>query len=123
VLAVGGLVLPELQHQTIRAATGLAGGVGNTHCEVCGALSGGVLVIGACYGRESICQSDALALSLSRRYRERFAALFDETQCAKLREKVQAPGGMGSCAVLVERAAGILLEVLAEAERSEENTP
>jgi C_GCAxxG_C_C family probable redox protein len=119
VLAVGGHVVSELQPQMIRAATGLAGGVGSTHLELCGALSGGVLVIGARYGRASIDQSDSQALGLSRRYRERFVALFGETQCARLREKVQAPGGMGSCAVLVERAAGALLEVLAEDETGE----
>jgi C_GCAxxG_C_C family probable redox protein len=119
VLAVGGHIVPELHTQIVHASTGLAGGIGGTHCEVCGALSGGVLVIGARYGRESVDQDDALALSLSKRYRERFLALFKETQCARLREKVQAPGGMGSCAVLVERAAGVLLEVLAEGELGE----
>jgi len=114
VLAVGGHMLSDLQPQMIRAATGLAGGVGGTHLEICGALSGGVLVIGALYGRASIDQSDSQALSLSKRYRERFVSLFNETQCGRLREKVQAPGGMGSCAVLVERAAGALLELVVE---------
>jgi hypothetical protein len=80
-------------------------------------LSGGVLVIGGLLGRTSLSQSDRSALTLATRYRRRFLAEFGYTQCARLREKVvYAPGGLGSCSVLVERAAMILLELLAETE-------
>jgi len=60
-----------------------------------------------------------LALTLSTRYRQRFVAEFGDTLCARLRETVvYAPGGLGSCAVLVERAATILLGLLAEVEQA-----
>jgi len=55
-------------------------------------------------------------LDLAARLRERFLAELGTTRCAPLREKVQAPGGLGSCAAVVERAAMMLLELLAEAE-------
>ena len=42
-LAVGGHVLGDLEPQCVRMATGFGGGVGGTHQEMCGALSGGVL--------------------------------------------------------------------------------
>jgi C_GCAxxG_C_C family probable redox protein len=114
-LAVGKHLLGDLEPQSIRMASALAGGVGRTHQEMCGALGGGVLVIGALFGRASLDQDDQVALDLAALYRARFLAAFGHTQCARLRESVvDAPGGLGSCAVLVERAASLLLELLQE---------
>jgi C_GCAxxG_C_C family probable redox protein len=113
-LAVGGYVLEDLDPQRVRMATGFAGGVGDTQQEMCGALSGGVMVIGALYGRSSLAEDDWLALQLATRYRERFASEMGETRCGPLREWVHATGGPGSCAFVVERAARILLELLDE---------
>jgi C_GCAxxG_C_C family probable redox protein len=118
-LVVGEHVLGGLSSACARMATGFAGGVGDTQQEMCGALSGGVLVIGGLLGRTRLGESDRPALDLATRYRRRFLAEFGETQCARLCEKVvYAPGGPGSCAALVGRAATILLELLAEAERA-----
>ena len=114
-LVVGGHALGNLDPQCVRMATGLAGGVGDSQQEMCGALSGGVLVIGGLMGREGASEDDWPALDLATRYRERFQAEFGVTQCARLREVVHAPGGLGSCALLVERAATILLEMLGQA--------
>ncbi len=116
-LTVGEHVLDDLEPRCVQMATGLAGGVGNTQQEMCGALSGGVMVIGGLLGRTSLSESDQPVLTLSTRYRQRFVAEFNDTLCARLRETaVYAPGGLGSCAVLVERAATILLELLTEVE-------
>ena len=96
-------------------ACALCGGVGNTRQEVCGALSGGALVIGALWGRTDLTEDDTLALDLTARYRERFLDAFGGTQCVWLRENVvYCPGGLGACSVLVERATLILIEVLTE---------
>lgn len=114
-LAVGEHMLGKLEPQAVRMTTGLAGGVGSGHQEMCGALSGGVLVIGGLFGRENLAQDDERALSLVRRYRDDFLTVFGETQCEKLRERIHVPGGLGSCAVLAERAAALLLVLLGEA--------
>jgi C_GCAxxG_C_C family probable redox protein len=116
-LVVGEHVLGDLGPMGARIATGLAGGVGDTQQEMCGALSGGVLVIGGLLGRESVDEDDWPALSLATRYRKCFLAELGATQCARLREMIYASGGLGSCDLLVERAATILLELLEEAER------
>jgi C_GCAxxG_C_C family probable redox protein len=118
-LVVGEHVLGDQGSECARMATGFAGGVGDTQQEMCGALSGGVLVIGGLLGRTSLSQSDRPALDLATRYRRRFLAEFGDSQCARLREKaVYAPGGLGSCSALVERAAMILLALLAETEEA-----
>ena len=114
-LAVGEQTLADWDPKYVQLGTGLAGGVAGTRQEMCGALSGGVLVIGGLMGREGASEDDWPALDLATRYRERFQAEFGVTQCARLREVVHAPGGLGSCALLVERAATILLEMLGKA--------
>ena len=63
-LTVGGHVLGDLQPRCARMATGFAGGVGDTQQEMCGALSGGVLIIGGLLGRTSLDEDDAPALAL-----------------------------------------------------------
>jgi hypothetical protein len=73
-----------------------------------------VVVIGALYGRNSLGEDDWPALWLVTGYRECFAAELSTTRCGPLYERVHAPGGLGSCALVVERAALIPLELLAE---------
>ena len=114
-LAVGEHVLGGGGCHYVRMATGLAGGVGDTRQEMCGALSGGVLVVGGLFGREQEEEDDQKALALAACYRERLLAEMGATQCARLYELVHAPGGLGSCAVVVERAVQILLDLLEEA--------
>ena len=114
-LVVGEHVLGGMEPQCTRMATGLAGGLGDSQQEMCGALSGGVLVIGGLFGRTNLDEDDLSALKLAASYRQRFLAEFGCTQCEELCERVvYSPGGLGSCALLVERAATILLEALAE---------
>ena len=83
-----------------------------SHEEMCGALSGGVLIIGAALGRESLDQDSGPARALAARYRARFLAELGHTQCARLREMVEAPEGLSSCAQLVKQATMILLGVV-----------
>ena len=93
-LAVGGHVLGELDPQWVRMSTGLGGGLGGSREEMCGALSGGVLVIGGALGRATLDEDDEPAYALSVRFRARFLSELGSTQCAPLREMVQAPGGL-----------------------------
>lgn len=113
-LAVGGHLLDELDHRAVAMTTGFAGGVGDSRQELCGALSGGVMVIGALYGRSTAEEDDRPAIDRAGRFQERFRSGLGEVRCGPLRERVQAPGGLGSCSAVVERAAQILLELLDE---------
>ncbi len=120
-LAVGGHVLgEETARRYVRLATGLAGGVGNSKQEMCGALSGGVMVIGGLYGRQSLEEDDQRAWDPATRYRERFLAELGTTQCCELYEQVHAPDGLGSCSLVAERAARILLDVLAVVDQTKQ---
>jgi len=111
-LAVGGHVLGDLDPRAVRMTTGLAGGVGGSKQEMCGALSAGVMIIGALHGRSSLEEEAEPARQLATLYRERFVADLGVTHCGTLYEQVHAPGGLGSCSVVVERAARIPLELV-----------
>jgi C_GCAxxG_C_C family probable redox protein len=113
-LAVGEHVLGQLEPQCMRMATPFGGGVGGTHLELCGALSGGIMVIGGLYGRTDANQDDKRCYDLARQYREAFQAEFDHTQCEPIRDMYLKPDGSHGCDRVVERAARILLNLLAE---------
>lgn len=117
-LAVGGHVLEDFRLAYVRMMTGLAGGVGNTKEELCGALSSGVVILSALYGRASLEESDEAAYRWSALYRERFRETLGTTQCQTLRDRVGArPGYREPCAQVVEQAVKVLLGVLEEARR------
>ncbi|MGD8792037.1 MAG: C-GCAxxG-C-C family protein [Anaerolineae bacterium] len=113
-LAVGEHKLGRLAPQAQRMATPLAGGLGCTYLEVCGALVGGVMVIGGLLGRTDTAEDDEQAQALAARFRTRFLAELGHTQCQAIRDRVHAPGGPGTCAFVVEQAAHILLVLLEE---------
>ena len=112
-LAVGERFLGEVSSEWVKMATPFGGGVGGTHLEMCGALTGGVMLIGALSGRVSADEDSQPSRDLAARFRERFLNELGNTQCERLRQElIEPPGGWGSCDVLVERAAGILVQVL-----------
>jgi C_GCAxxG_C_C family probable redox protein len=109
VVAVGEYLWGDVNDWLRRASTGFSGGIGNTSDELCGALSGGVLLIGALFGRTSVQQSDSKCQQLAARYRDRFAEQFGACRCCDVRR------AHGSCSVLVERASRLLLDIVDEA--------
>ena len=111
-LAVGEQVLGDVDDQTLRMSTGFSGGVGVTYRDMCGALSAGIMVIGAKNGRTSPDEDDSLCQDLVTTYRDRFAQELGSVTCHELRSAGYGSQGVEPCSVLVERAAGILLDVL-----------
>ena len=111
---MGEHVLTTFDRSMVKIASPFAGGVGGTEKEMCGALSGGVIVIGTLHGRCEADADDQAAELAAVRYRERFAEEFGTTRCGPIYSKVHAPGGLGSCSYVGERASLILLEVLEE---------
>jgi C_GCAxxG_C_C family probable redox protein len=96
-LAVGKHLADDLKTQSLRIATGFSGGLGDTREELCGALSGGVMVIGILHGRTTLDEDDQPAIQLAVRYRARFLQELGYTKCRKLRENVvNRTGGSGS---------------------------
>ena len=111
-LVVGEYYLGEINPQALRISTVFAGGVGSTNEELCGALSGGLMVIGAMHGRTDPRASDDRCMHLGAAYRERFLEYFGHIRCADLKEHWIGKKGQETCAALVADAAGVLVDVL-----------
>jgi C_GCAxxG_C_C family probable redox protein len=98
-----------------RAACAFAGGVGGSKQGMCGALSGGVMVIGSLYGRANLEEDEQLVRALAVRYLQQFRAAFGSVECAQVYDRVHAPEASGSCTQVVEESAAILLALLSSA--------
>lgn len=98
-------------------AAGLGGGVGGSQQEMCGAFSGGVLLIGRLFGPSDLKGGEAdnqLAGDLAAQYRERFLERFGAIRCAPLRQRIEAGDWLTGCDALAERATETLLMLLTD---------
>ena len=67
--------------QSIGIAAGFGGGVGGSHEELCGAISGGVLALGLLFPEDR-----RKCYALSKEFRRRFQEVFGRTCCRELLE-------------------------------------
>jgi C_GCAxxG_C_C family probable redox protein len=111
-LAVGEYLLGDVDDRLRRMMTGIAGGLGGSHEELCGALNAGALLVGALHGRTQPHEPDEACYALASAFRTRFLEEWGTTRCADLRALGYGSDGTVPCAVLVRRAAALLLEVL-----------
>jgi C_GCAxxG_C_C family probable redox protein len=111
-LAVGEQILGTISPQAVRLSTPFAGGVGSTKLELCGALTGGLMVIGGLTGREDAEVNDDRCQELAAAYRAEFLREFGWLKCQDLKQNWIGNAGQPSCRTLVEKAAGVLLEVI-----------
>lgn len=86
--------------------------MGSTYQEMCGALSGGVIIIGLMHGAAPPEADNGPCRAVAGRWRERFLETFGHTKCQDLRGLA---GWAGNCRVLAGESAALLLEVLREA--------
>jgi C_GCAxxG_C_C family probable redox protein len=111
-LGVGGNLLGELHSQAVRLTTPFAGGVGSTNLELCGALTGALMVIGGLHGRTQAGADDTRCQELAAAYRAAFLQRFGWLKCQDLKEHWIGNCGQPNCRALVEGAARLLLELL-----------
>ncbi|EFL52227.1 C_GCAxxG_C_C family protein [Solidesulfovibrio fructosivorans JJ]] len=101
-----------------RIATCFGGGVGRSHAEICGALSGAVMALGLAYGRDASDISCTQAHALASAFRQRFIEQFGSSCCATLRESLGRHEADPDCKRLVADTAGLLHEFLMEQRQS-----
>jgi C_GCAxxG_C_C family probable redox protein len=110
VIAVGDHYFGGTPEVLLRASGPLAGGAGSCYEEMCGILSGGLMMLGALLGRVSPTEDDEAIFQLSRDYRDRFRALAGHTQCQAIRDSL--PEEEKRCEPIVVDAVRILVEML-----------
>ena len=110
--------------QCMGIAAGFGGGVGGSHEELCGAVSGGVLTLGLLFPEDK-----RRCYALSKEFRRRFQEAFGRTGCRELlaarpgtSERTPAAKRLNAathCNIMVVTAVELLEELL----RDEENRP
>jgi len=113
-LAVGEQLWGHVDPQMVRMATAFGGGMGGTRQEACGALTGGIMVIGAHLASQRPGENEEPMRQAVACYRARFMDEIGPTQCAALRDGLYGPEGREPCSLLVQRAVRILLQILDE---------
>lgn len=108
---IGRFYDPEFDPKLMKLATGFGGGIAQ-EADVCGALVGGVMLIGYLYGRSSLSEDQTRCWELSRTYRRRFKDELGHTSCYYFTRGEFNPENHRKCAEVVLKAARILLEVL-----------
>ena len=103
-----------IEPELIKTASALGGGVGGSHEELCGALSGGVLAIGLLYGRTQPGVDVQFARDLAAKLRERFIKEFGSAKCGDLPESFGEQNDSDKCRKMVAVTAGMLSDLLDE---------
>lgn len=97
-----------------KAASAFRGGIGGTHTETCGALTGGIVAIGYLYGRIEPGKDIQHAKELAAEFTAQFVEEFGSTNCGVLLEKLGKQHNSLKCKRLTATAAGLLSELLVE---------
>ena len=113
--------------QVFAAAGAFGGGVGGSHAELCGAVSGGLLVLGLLFPHTQGENWDGKRqiYGLAKQFRQRFFETFGHTRCGDLlrarcgvSEKTTAAARLGltaHCDIMVVTAVELLEALLREA--------
>ena len=117
-VAVGEHYMDSVPDSLKRASGALAGGAGCSYEELCGILSGGMMVLGALWGRDAPTENDDRLQELCRRYRYRFIKAFGTTRCGIIRGR--QPEGQKRCRPIMREGVRIILEVMEEAQENQE---
>ncbi len=120
-IAVGPQYIKEVEPVMVRMSTSFAGGVGGTGEELCGALAGGIMLIGALYGRSDAQTNDDYCMELVKEFHTVFKEEFGHIQCQQLKDNWVGKPGQEDCALLTKETAGVLINILEKAD-SPQNT-
>jgi C_GCAxxG_C_C family probable redox protein len=104
------------QHHTCipKVATAFGGGVGGTHEELCGALSGGIMAIGVLLGRMEPGADIQRVKRIASEFRSRFLTRNGSTRCQTLLDAFGPQTESTRCQELTGDTAELLRQVLAE---------
>jgi len=98
--------------QAVAHATPFGGGIGKSHCETCGAITGGLIAIGHFHGRTQRGENWDTPARMGKELREQFIQAYGETGCGILRERF-GENQMDECARVVENITEATIAILA----------
>ena len=113
VVAVSEHLWGEVDKSIQMISTGFSGGVGGTHEELCGGVSGAAIILGLLYGRTT--NDEDLMIRCKRlisEQRDRFCQEFGTTVCQELRDKQFGADEDNPCSAMIAPAAFLFLEIV-----------
>ena len=120
VYAVGKYLWGEVDDNIRMISTGFSGGVGGTHEELCGGISGAAIITGLLYGRTTNDESKMIRCKrLIAEQRDRFVEKFGTTICQELRDAQFGADERNPCSALIAPAAFMFLDILEEEKERE----
>jgi len=105
----------------VNVASGFCGGIGRTHEDICGALTGAVIAVGYLYGRTEKGKDISDACIIISEFRRQFIEAFGSTNCALILKKLGEQEKYIKCKQLTGKATGMLSDILVEM-KSKQNT-
>jgi C_GCAxxG_C_C family probable redox protein len=103
------------ENYPVKVASGFCGGIGRTHADVCGALTGAVLAVGYLYGRTEQGKDLSHTCMITSEFRRRFLEGFGSTNCAIILENLGEQEKYIKCKQLTGKATGMLYDILVQA--------
>ena len=117
VAAAGEYLWGGVDDQVQMISTGFSGGVGGTNEELCGGISGAVMLIGMLYGRTEPEEAKMVRCKrLVSKHRDRFIDYFGSSKCQELRDAQFGADERNPCSAIIAPAAYMLIEMLEEEE-------
>jgi C_GCAxxG_C_C family probable redox protein len=95
-----------------RFASGFGGGIGGSISETCGALTGGIIVLGWLFGRKDPSDDKQKVYTLSVELRSRFLQSFRATNCRMILDSLGVQENKLKCKKLTAETAGMLYDIL-----------
>lgn len=115
VAAVGEYLWGGVDDHVQMISTGFSGGVGGTNEELCGGVSGAVMLISMLYGRTEVDEGKMIRCKrLVSKHRDRFIEHFGSTKCQELRDAQFGADERNPCSAIIAPAADMLIELLEE---------
>jgi C_GCAxxG_C_C family probable redox protein len=106
------LLAKEGESYTPKVASGFGGGIGGSHMETCGTLTGGIIALGWLLGRTTPGGDKTKVYELASEFRRRFVEKFGSSNCQTLLDKFGKQENAMKCKKLTAEAAGILWELI-----------
>jgi C_GCAxxG_C_C family probable redox protein len=105
--------------EVVKAASAFGGGIAGSMQELCGAFTGGVMVLGMLTGRENPGDDLRACARLTNQYKSRFLSQFGSLKCMEILDGFGGESQMG-CVKLTAEASVLLHDLMRELEHTKD---
>ncbi len=97
----------------VKVATAMGGGIGAAK-NLCGALNGGVIVLGAIFGRNTPNEKVDKIYPLAKGFHDKFMEIFTTTSCSEITKGIEwkSAAHKEHCSKVAAKTAAILAEII-----------